>query len=62
MGGPRLAGQNDWYLVRQIKNYQQGLRGYDPKDVFGNQMKPMAATLASEKAINDAVAYINTLR
>jgi len=62
MGGPGLAGQNDWYLVRQIKNYQQGLRGYDPKDIFGNQMKPMASTLTSEQAINDVVAYINTLR
>lgn len=62
MAGPKLAGQNDWYLVRQIEHYQQGLRGYDPKDVFGNQMKPMAATLASEQAIHDVVAYINTLR
>lgn len=62
LGGPRLAGQNDWYLVRQIQNYQSGKRGYDPKDTFGMQMKPMAATLTSEKAINDVVAYINTLQ
>lgn len=62
MGGPRLTGQSDWYLVRQIQNYQKNLRGYDPKDVYGNQMKPMASTLASEQAINDVVAYINTLR
>lgn len=61
MGGPKLAGQEDWYLVRQITNYQKGLRGYDPKDTFGNQMKPMAATLTSEKAINDVVAYIDSL-
>lgn len=62
MGGPRLAGQSDWYLARQLHNYQQGLRGYDSRDIFGNQMKPMAGTLASEKAINDVVAYINSLR
>ncbi len=62
MGGPKLAGLDDWYLVRQIKNYQQGLRGYDPNDIFGNQMKPMASTLTTEQAINDVVAYINTLR
>jgi len=62
LGGPRLAGQDDWYLVRQIQGYQKGLRGYDPKDIFGQQMKPMAATLTSEKAINDVVAHINTLR
>lgn len=62
MGGPRLAGQNDWYVARQIRNYQQGLRGYDPKDVFGNQMKPMASIVAGDKAINDLVAYLNSLR
>jgi cytochrome c oxidase subunit 2 len=61
MGEPGLAGQDDWYLARQIHNYQSGLRGYDPKDIFGNQMKPMAATLTSEQAIDDVVAYINTL-
>ena len=62
LGGPRLAGQDDWYLVRQLKNYRQGLRGYDPKDTYGAQMKPMAATLTSDQAVNDVVAYINSLR
>lgn len=62
MGGPRIAGQDDWYLIRQLSNYNKGLRGYDPKDTFGMQMKPMAATVATEKAANDVVAYINTLK
>ena len=62
LGGPRLAGLDDWYLVRQINNYNKGLRGYDPKDTYGMQMKPMAMTLSSEKAVNDVVAYINTLK
>lgn len=62
MGGPALAGQEDWYLVRQINNFKKGLRGYDPKDTFGMQMKPMAATLATDKAVNDVVAYIDTLK
>ena len=62
LGGPRLAGQNDWYLVRQIKNYQTGLRAYDAADVYGQQMKPMAGLVATDKAINDVVAYINSLR
>ena len=48
--------------MRQIKNYQSGLRGYDPADTYGMQMKPMAGVLADDKAINDVVAYINTLR
>lgn len=62
LGGPRLAGQDDWYLVRQIQNYQKGLRGYDPKDTYGAQMKPMAATLANPETLNNVVAYINSLQ
>ena len=62
LGGPRLAGQNDWYLVQQLQNYKNGRRAYDPSDTYGQQMKPMAMILANDKAINDVVAYINTLR
>lgn len=62
LGGPRLAGQNDWYLVRQINNYNDGLRGYASSDIFGMQMKPMAATLINADAINNVVAYINSLQ
>ena len=62
MGGPRLAGQDDWYLVRQIANYKKGLRGYHPSDHLGRQMAPMVATLADDAAIANVVAYINTLR
>ena len=62
LGGPALAGQSDWYLARQLANYRQGLRGYVPQDSYGMQMKPMAATLASDAAVNDVVAYINSLR
>ena len=57
LGGPRLAGQDDWYLIRQIRNYQTGARGFDPKDTFGAQMGAMAATLTNDKAVNDAVSY-----
>ncbi len=62
LGGPHLAGLDDWYLVQQINNYQNNLRGYDPKDKFGKQMRPMADTLTSAKAVDDVVAFINTLK
>jgi cytochrome c oxidase subunit 2 len=61
MNAPALAGQQDWYLVRQLDNYKKGLRGTHPKDTFGMQMKPMAGMLATDQAVNDVVAYINTL-
>ena len=62
LNAPRIAGQNDWYLVRQLKNYKTGLRGNQPKDAYGAQMKPMAMMLANDQAINDVVAYIDTLK
>ena len=62
MAGPRLVGQNDWYLVNQIKKFQKGQRGYHNADHGGRQMRPMVATLATDKAINDVVAYITSLQ
>ena len=61
MAGPRLAGQNDWYLVSQINKFKNGQRGYHDSDHGGRQMRPMVATLANDKAVNDVVAYINSL-
>jgi len=62
MGGPALAGQNDWYLVNQIKKFKQGQRGYHNMDHGGRQMRPMVATLTDDAAINNVVAYINSLQ
>ena len=61
MNAPALAGQADWYIVRQLQNYKSGLRGTDAKDTFGMQMRPMAMMLATDEAVNDIAAYIATL-
>ncbi len=52
---------SDWYLVTQLKNFKQGIRGAHPGDMYGPQMMSMAAILRDDQAINDLVAYINTL-
>ncbi len=62
LGGPRLAGLDDWYLVRQLDNFKNNRRGYHASDVYGMQMKPMASTLATPQSINDVVVYINSLQ
>ncbi len=62
VNAPRLAEQDDWYLVRQLKHYQSGARGSNPKDVYGAQMKPMAGMLADDQAIDNVVAYIRSLK
>jgi len=61
LNAPRLKGVNDWYIVRQLKNYKQGIRGSHPQDLYGKQMTLMASVLRDDQAINDLVAYINTL-
>jgi cytochrome c oxidase subunit 2 len=62
LNSPRLAGQNDWYMVRQLDAFKKGLRGAKPEDTYGAQMKPMAATLTTDQAVKDVVAYINSLK
>ncbi len=61
MNAPALRGQNDWYLVTQLKNFKAGYRGANPLDSFGAPMRAMAAGLADDQAVIDVVSYINTL-
>ena len=62
MQAPRIAGVDDWYLYMQLVKFKQGIRGVEPEDKQGQMMAPMAATLASDKAMRDVVAYISTLK
>lgn len=62
MNAPRLTGMSDWYMVTQLKNFQQGIRGGHPHDLYGGQMALMAATLRDERSIRNLVAYIGTLK
>jgi cytochrome c oxidase subunit 2 len=61
-GAPRLAGINDWYLQRQLSNFRAGIRGTHPDDGLGKQMAIVSDMLTSEQAVNDVVAYINSLQ
>ncbi len=61
LNSPKLSGQENWYLKRQLTYFKHGIRGSDPNDTFGLQMAPMAATLVDEAAINNVAAYIQTL-
>ncbi len=61
IGAPRLKGQHDWYLIRQLKNFKQGIRGTHEEDKYGHQMRQMAMTLKDDEAIEDVVAYISSL-
>ncbi|MEM7364461.1 MAG: c-type cytochrome, partial [Pseudomonadota bacterium] len=57
---PKLAGQYDWYLTTQLKNFRDGARGTHEDDINGQIMQPMAEDLSDEE-IDSVVAYIMTL-
>ena len=61
LNAPINAGQNEWYVVRQLKNFQSGIRGSDPRDTFGMQMRPMAMILVDDGAVQDVAAYVTSL-
>ena len=61
LNAPKLAGQEDWYLRKQINYYKSGIRGTHEDDPYGAQMAPMVATLTNDAAINNVIAHIGTL-
>jgi cytochrome c oxidase subunit 2 len=58
---PKLSGQHDWYLKRQLANFRSGIRGAHKKDNYGNQMVLMSRALHNEQSVNDLLAYLNTM-
>jgi cytochrome c oxidase subunit 2 len=62
LNAPALATIDDWYQLRQLRLFKDGSRGAHADDVYGQQMRPMAAVLADDNAMRDVVAYISSLR
>jgi cytochrome c oxidase subunit 2 len=59
---PRIAGEPDWYLERQIGNFSKRIRGDHADDIFGRQMAVINdLLLQDEQAVKDVIAYINTM-
>ena len=62
LSAPRVAGIPDWYLERQVGNFDAGVRGTHQDDIFGRQMGAMQKLmLPNDQAILDVIAYINSL-
>ena len=61
LNAPHIAGLPTWYVERQLQNFKSGVRGADPKDIYGTQMRPMAMTLPDDAAVADVAAYVATL-
>ena len=61
VNAPAIAGLESWYLDRQIRNFQDGIRGHADDDQPGQTMAQMTRGLASDSEIADLVAFIGTL-
>lgn len=62
MDAPRLANMSDWYLVRQLTNFRDGIRGSHHQDFYGRQMVLIGGALGDARSINDLVAHIDGLK
>ncbi|MES0874634.1 c-type cytochrome [Sinimarinibacterium thermocellulolyticum] len=60
MNAPRLAGQDAWYLIRQLAYFKSGVRGAHADDTHGQQMRAFASMLVDRAAMADLAAYIET--
>jgi len=58
---PRLSNMSDWYLKRQLQNFQQDIRGAHRQDFYGSQMRSMAKPFVDPAAIDDLVDYLHAL-
>ena len=60
LNSPDLTVLRDSYMIRQVKNFQSGLRGAHADDKYGKQMA-MMAKLVDDEQLNDIAAFINAL-
>jgi len=56
---PRLAGLDAAYLRLQFAHFRDGVRGTDPQDLQGRQMALMSKTLATDRELDDVIAFIH---
>ena len=63
MNGPKLTGQEDWYLLRQMQLFQSGARGAAPGDMQGMVMAGIAKgpMFKSPESLANLTAYIVSL-
>ena len=61
LNAPSLRNAEAWYMFNHLTKFKTGIRGTNPKDATGAQMRPMAMTLPDDQAMKDVIAYIMTL-
>ena len=60
-GSPPLVGRQGWYLLAQLKKFQEGHRGAAKDDVNGAKMVFTSTFVKDEQSMKDVVGYILSL-
>jgi cbb3-type cytochrome c oxidase subunit III len=60
VNAPPLAGQDDWYVARQLRKFRSRVRGTAAGDPIGPVMQAMSLTIAPEN-IDALAAYVHAL-
>jgi len=55
---PKLSGLDPQYLLLQMNNFKQGIRGQHPEDKLGRQMA-MMSKIVSENELQDILFFIS---
>jgi cytochrome c oxidase subunit 2 len=55
---PSIAGVPEWYLVRQLHKFHDGIRGTHFDDLSGMRMRPMALWLKNDEDMAAVAAYV----
>lgn len=55
---PAIAGLPQWYVVEQLRGFQEGYRGDHYTDLAGLRMRPMALSLNREGDIESVAEYV----
>ncbi len=59
---PSLVGQHDWYILKQMQNFKDALRGTAKGDSTGAIMRHAALVISGENSMKDLSSYIATLK
>ena len=60
LGAPAIASLPEWFVVEQLAKFREGLRGRDPRDVRGGQMRAAVLPLSAE-ALGEAISELLSL-
>lgn len=61
LSSPGLTRLDDWYVVEQLRLFAEGLRGAQPEDTYGQQMRAIATTFSDEQTRRDLAAHIQSI-